>query len=154
MPGLFTLTRFPSYLFNDVTYESPKVPTLYTALTSGASATSADSYEKSSNPFVLGHNEVVELVLYNKHMTNHPFHLHGHHFQAVWRSAPGGGDLPNGILPDDNLKQRPIRRDTLVVPNGGSAVLRFRADNPGTYESRKYAPMRVVALRRCNLAGT
>lgn len=132
----YLLINVISYMFNDITYESPKVPTLLTALTSGDLASNANTYERSSNSFVLGHNEVVEIVVYNKHMTNHPFHLHGHNFQVVWRSAPGGGDFPAGVLGEDDFNQRPTRLDVVVVPNGGSAVLRFRADNPGKYETR------------------
>jgi iron transport multicopper oxidase len=116
-----------------VTYETPQVPSLFTALTSGEAAASVATYGRTSNPFVLEHNQVVELILNNRHMINHPFHLHGHQFQAVWRSEPGGGDFPVGTLTEDDFNQNPVRRDTLVLPNGGSMVIRFRADNPGMY---------------------
>lgn len=83
------------------------------------------------NPWVLQRNQVIEVILYNRHMTNHPVHIHGHHFQAIWRSEPGGGDFPSSTMTDDDFRQIPVTRDTIVVPNGGSVVIRFRADNPG-----------------------
>jgi iron transport multicopper oxidase len=30
-------------------------------------------------------------------------------------------------------QENPVRRDTIVVPAGGSTTLRWRADNPGTW---------------------
>lgn len=32
-----------------------------------------------------------------------------------------------------NVPLTPIRRDTVVVESGGHVVLRYRADNPGTW---------------------
>ncbi|KIW16503.1 hypothetical protein PV08_06558 [Exophiala spinifera] len=121
------------YFFNDIAYASPEVPTLYTALTSGDSAAHFATYGMSSNPWVLERDQVIEVILYNRHMTNHPVHLHGHHFQAVWRSAPGAGDFSSSTVTDDAFIQLPVQRDTIVVPNGGSVVIRFRADNPGVW---------------------
>ncbi|KAL2427376.1 Iron transport multicopper oxidase fetC [Exophiala dermatitidis] len=121
------------YTFNGNGYRHPEVPSLYTALTSGDLATNPDVYGKSTNAFVLEHNQVVEIEIYNRHMTNHPFHLHGHHFQAVWRSPPGGGAYDASRLSDADFHQTPIRRDTIVLPAGSGAVLRFRADNPGVW---------------------
>ncbi|KAJ9637415.1 hypothetical protein H2204_004839 [Knufia peltigerae] len=121
------------YFFNDIAYSSPEVPTLYTALTSGESAAHFATYGMPCNPWVLQRNQVIEVILYNRHMTNHPVHIHGHHFQAIWRSEPGGGDFPSSTMTDDDFRQIPVTRDTIVVPNGGSVVIRFRADNPGVW---------------------
>lgn len=54
-----------SAFFNDVTYVSPKVPTLYTVLSTGANATDAVIYGSNTNAFVLAQNQVVEIVLNN-----------------------------------------------------------------------------------------
>lgn len=64
-------------------------------------------------------------------MGRHPFHLHGHHFQAVFQSKRGDGLFKDKGLTENDLPQTPIRRDTLVVNPGGSIVVRFRANNPG-----------------------
>jgi iron transport multicopper oxidase len=54
-----------SAFFNDVTYVAPKVPTLYTALSTGPNATNPVIYGSNTNSFILGANEVVEIVLNN-----------------------------------------------------------------------------------------
>ncbi|KAK4960852.1 hypothetical protein LTR66_012835 [Elasticomyces elasticus] len=121
--------------FNDITYIRPRVPTLYTALTSGNLATDPTVYGLSTNPIILGHNEVVELVLNNHDPGKHPFHLHGHTFQVLSRSEEEAGDwdaqsLRNGSI---TFPTSPMRRDTLVVKPNGNFVIRFRSDNPGVW---------------------
>jgi FtsP/CotA-like multicopper oxidase with cupredoxin domain len=102
----------------------------------------------------LGHT--IQLVLAN--MGNHaygmhPIHLHGHSFHVLRIGFPPH-DPVTGLMTGQNsdifctantscalaqwakgrppLKlQRPVRKDTIVVPPGGYAVVRFVADNPG-----------------------
>ncbi|KAI4122979.1 MAG: hypothetical protein LQ338_005513 [Usnochroma carphineum] len=115
--------------FNDNTYVRPKVPTLYSALTSGNLATKAEIYGRNTNAFVLEKNQIVEIVLNNMDPGKHPFHLHGHAFQAVVRSAEEAGVyVRNETFPDI-----PMRRDTFMVHPNGNIVLRFKADNPGIW---------------------
>ncbi|GAD93451.1 multicopper oxidase [Paecilomyces variotii No. 5] len=121
------------WLLNDISYAPPEVPTLYTALTSGADAANETIYATSTNPFVLEKDSIVELIVNNEHMGRHPFHLHGHHFQAVFQSKHGDGLFIEQGLTEDDLPRTPIRRDTLVVNPGGSIVVRFRANNPGIW---------------------
>lgn len=64
-----------SAFFNDITYVKPKVPSLYTALSSGELATNPAIYGSNTNPFILNHNEVIEIVLNNLDPGKHPFHL-------------------------------------------------------------------------------
>ncbi|KAK7535199.1 iron transport multicopper oxidase-like protein FET3 [Phyllosticta citribraziliensis] len=115
--------------FNDVTYVAPKVPTLYTALTSGNFSTNALIYGNNTNAFVLKEGETVEIILNNNDPGKHPFHLHGHAFQAVVRSAEGAGNFAN----NETVPEVPMRRDTFHVRPNGNIVLRFRADNPGVW---------------------
>lgn len=128
-----------SAFFNDVTYVSPKVPTLYTVLSTGPNATDPTIYGSNTNAFVLAQNEVVEIVLNNDDPGKHPFHLHGHVFQVVTRSADDAGFYDPGNAPDPH--PTPMRRDTILVRPNGHIVLRFRSDNPGksTFE---YGDMR------------
>lgn len=116
--------------FNDITYVSPKVPTLYTTLTSGNLSEEAGIYGDNTNAFFLEKGQVVELVLNNNDPGKHPFHLHGHNFQAVYRGADNEGpyDPTNATL-----SPVPMRRDTLMVNPGGNFVIRFVADNPGIW---------------------
>ncbi|KAI8932891.1 hypothetical protein NX059_010368 [Plenodomus lindquistii] len=117
--------------FNDVTYVQPKVPTLYSVLSTGANATNPVIYGSNTNAFVLAQNEVVEIVLNNNDPGKHPFHLHGHAFQVVTRSEDEAGayDPANTTIPSTT----PMRRDTVLVRPNGHIVLRFQSDNPGVW---------------------
>lgn len=118
----------PSAFFNDNTYVSQKVPSLFTAISTGATATNPKIYG-NVNAFILKKNQVVEIVLNSDDPGKHPFHLHGHAFQAVIRSEEEAGHYANnGTFPEV-----PMRRDTFMVRPNGHIVLRFRADNPDMF---------------------
>lgn len=119
--------------FNNITYKSPKVPTLYTALSSGETANNALVYGSHTHSFVLQKGEVVQLVVDNADTGKHPFHLHGHAFQAVWRSEEDAGPFAESNATEADFAPTPMRRDTFVLPPQGNIVLRFRADNPGVW---------------------
>lgn len=131
-------------MLNEITYTSPKVPSVYTAVSAGSNV-SLDSviYGTYTNPVVLEHNQVVEIVINNQDSGSHPFHLHGHTFQVLDRQPGYGADFASladatvGLTYDANnhtaFPASPIRRDTIVVPPMGYVVLRFVADNPGVW---------------------
>jgi iron transport multicopper oxidase len=120
-----------SAFFNNITYTSPKVPTLYTVMSSGADAANAAIYGEYTHPFVLEKDQVVQIIVNNNDVGKHPFHLHGHNFQAIWRSDEDAGNyIPTS---DPDFPQTPMRRDTFTVHPHGNIVLRFRADNPGVW---------------------
>ncbi|KAI4623291.1 hypothetical protein J4E83_004684 [Alternaria metachromatica] len=136
--------------FNDVTYVSPKVPTLYTVLSTGPNATNPTIYGSNTNAFVLAQNEIVEIVLNNDDPGKHPFHLHGHAFQVVTRSEDDAGfyDPTNTTTPPST----PMRRDTVLVRPNGHIVLRFRSDNPGksltpTHHQDQHSHHNVISAR-------
>ncbi|RCI17106.1 hypothetical protein L249_2344 [Ophiocordyceps polyrhachis-furcata BCC 54312] len=118
--------------FGQVTYAAPKVPSLYTALSAGDLASNPAVYGEYTQPFVLEKGDVVQVVVNNLDPGRHPFHLHGHNFQALYRAPEENGTFVKedaaGRLPDV-----PMRRDTLVVWPNSHIVLRFRADNPGVW---------------------
>jgi iron transport multicopper oxidase len=60
-------------------------------------------------------------------------HLHGHEFQVVNKAMDSESDDPMENPPLVEGQENPVRRDTIVVPAGGSTTLRWRADNPGTW---------------------
>lgn len=64
-----------SAFFNNVTYVSPKVPTLYSVMSTGEDAANAAVYGEFSHPFVLDHQQIVEIVVNN----------HGEHSQVSHR---------------------------------------------------------------------
>jgi len=112
-------------MFNNVNYKPPELPSLFTAVSAGEKAVDAGTYGESTQTFVLERGQVVEVIVQNNHMLNHPVHLHGHNFQITHRS--GGG------INDTHVAQNPLRRDTIVVNGLGALKFRFRADNPGVW---------------------
>lgn len=88
----------------------------------------------------LGH--VVELVLINNGFTMnsmHPMHLHGQYFRVVALEKIGSSLSTAQVKQmDEDGKitrklHRPILKDTITVPDGGFAIIRFHATNPGMW---------------------
>ncbi|SPN97749.1 related to Conidial Pigment Biosynthesis protein brown1 [Cephalotrichum gorgonifer] len=114
---------------NGSPFVNPKVPTLYTAATTGEHNTNETVYGPV-HPFIVSSGDIVDIVVNNHDVGVHPFHLHGHHFQVLTRPFTGAGDWSGS---SDELNKRPPRRDTVSVYGNSHAVLRFEADNPGVY---------------------
>ena len=117
--------------FNNITYSAPKVPTLYTALSAGDDAMNPQVYGEYTHPFVLKKDEIVQIRLNNLDAGRHPFHLHGHQFQAIYRGPEESGIFEDSGVTEKDFPKMPMRRDTLVVWPDANFVLRFKADNPG-----------------------
>ena len=109
-------------------YIAPKVPTLFTALTTGHDALNPKVYGDGVNPFVLESGQIVQIVVNNLDTGAHPFHFHGHVFQVVARTDTQPWDGNTTHLPTV-----PMKRDTMKVAAGGAIVLRFQANNPGVF---------------------
>ena len=60
-------------------------------------------------------------------------HLHGHKFWIVGRSQNYSSTDPTLNPPIVEGQKNPMRRDTIVIPAGNSATLRFVANNPGAW---------------------
>ncbi|KAF4470013.1 Iron transport multicopper oxidase FET3 [Fusarium albosuccineum] len=119
--------------FNNITYTGAKVPTLYTVLNAGEDATDASVYGTYTHSTVLKKNEIVQLVVNNLDSGRHPFHLHGHAFQSIYRSEEEAGTWEDVQVSEKDLPKTPMRRDTLVIYPNGNIVMRFKADNPGVW---------------------
>ncbi|CCC13667.1 unnamed protein product [Sordaria macrospora k-hell] len=122
--------------FNNITYVSPLVPTLYTVLSSPNTSEITNNpsiYGTYTHPYILPHNSINQLVLNNLDTGRHPFHLHGHNFQILHRSGADEGPWSRSANNSAYNHKAPMRRDTLVVEPNGNAVLRFKADNPGVW---------------------
>ncbi|KAG2415820.1 iron transport multicopper oxidase FET3 precursor [Aspergillus terreus] len=117
--------------FNGITYVMPKVPTLYSVLSTGSAASDPAIYGTNTHAFVLQKGDIIDIVLNNDDTGKHPFHLHGHAFQVISRSAENAGHY--NASNHTAFPQTPMRRDTLYVLGGGHFVVRFRADNPGVW---------------------
>lgn len=85
-------------------------------------------------------NDIVELVLISDGVHgpgNHPMHLHGHRFYVLGMDKLGASITRAEVEALDargklqrNLRN-PIQKDTVLVPDGGYTIVRFRASNPG-----------------------
>ena len=128
------------FAINNSTYIDPKVPTLYSVLTTGQHATNSATYGKSTNPYIIDYNDIVEIVVNNFDTGGHPIHMHGHNFQMVQRSGVGAG-VYSGT--PKNAPATPVRRDVMKVNQGGYLVYRFVADNPDKSPILLCFPMRV-----------
>jgi laccase len=88
---------------------------------------------KGTKVKTLRYNETVEVVLQNTAILgaeNHPVHLHGFNFFLL---AQGTGNFnAHRHVRAYNLVN-PQQRNTVAVPAGGWAVIRFTADNPGVW---------------------
>lgn len=88
---------------------------------------------KSTKVKTLKFNCTVEIVLQNTAILgteNHPIHIHGFNFHIL---AQGFGNYnPTRDEPKFNFVNPQIR-NTVSVPVGGWAVIRFQANNPGWF---------------------
>ncbi|KAL2023155.1 hypothetical protein VTK56DRAFT_3761 [Thermocarpiscus australiensis] len=125
----FDQNGYPRACFNNLTYITQSVPTLYSAATTGDSNTDPVIYGQV-NPFIVDYGDTVQIVINNMDGATHPFHLHGHHFQVLDRPRSGTGNWPGR---DTNYAATPPMRDTVTVMANSHAVLRFQAKNPGVW---------------------
>jgi iron transport multicopper oxidase len=129
-------------LLNNISYTAPKIPTIFSVLSSGSLASNSLVYGEFTHPLVLNHNDVVQVILNNNDGGSHPFHLHGHAFQVIDRapsygssfySYADGSPVPYDASNHTAFPPYPARRDTFVLPPQGYFVIRFVADNPGVW---------------------
>ncbi|KAG0092199.1 hypothetical protein BGZ93_005354 [Podila epicladia] len=109
---------------NDITYAAdPWNPTLMQNLKDVV------QYDVAQHVMTIDKRDsIVQIILDNSLVGQHPFHLHGHVFQVV---AQGEGLYEEGKSQLSAVN--PIRRDTVTVPRKGYTVIRFKADNPGVW---------------------
>ncbi|KAM0148539.1 hypothetical protein ACHAQE_003670 [Botrytis cinerea] len=123
----------PYAFFNNITYVSPKVPTLYSVMSAGEDAVNSAVYGEFTHSFVLDHQQTIEIVVNNLDSGKHPFHLHGHNFQVIQRSDEDAGTFDSTNTTETSYPAVPMRRDTVVLRPTGYLVLRFQSDNPGVW---------------------
>uniref|UniRef100_A0ACD5YHY0 Uncharacterized protein n=1 Tax=Avena sativa TaxID=4498 RepID=A0ACD5YHY0_AVESA len=116
------------------TRDFPDTPPVVFDYTSDASDNATMQYTtKSTRVKTLRYNQTVEMVLQNTRLIakeSHPMHLHGFNFFVLAQSF-GNYDEATAV-PQFNLVN-PQERNTIAVPTGGWAVIRFVADNPGIW---------------------
>ncbi|KAK4688038.1 iron transport multicopper oxidase, partial [Tremellales sp. Uapishka_1] len=119
--------------FNNITYQMPTVPTMFTALTMGNDSLNDKVYGAQTNGFAYEHMKQIQLDVYNWDAGFHPFHLHGHEFQVLYKSfdVTSNDTTINPVFDPD--QENPSRRDTITIPPGGMVRVSWRADNPGAW---------------------
>ncbi|KAH9672674.1 Laccase-7 [Citrus sinensis] len=88
---------------------------------------------KRTSVKTLKFNSTVEMILQNTALVvleNHPMHVHGFDFHVL---AQGFGNFDAARDRQKFNLVNPQRRNTIAVPVGGWAVIRFRANNPGVW---------------------
>ena len=86
---------------------------------------------KATKVKTLKYNSTVEIVLQNTAFVaieNHPIHIHGFNFHVL---AQGFGNYDSVNDQGKFNFVNPQTRNTIAVPVGGWAVIRFQANNPG-----------------------
>ncbi|KAG4442994.1 hypothetical protein IFR05_001525 [Cadophora sp. M221] len=119
----------PRTYFNNITYIHQKVPSFFTAISTGSSNTNPLIYG-AINPFVVSKGQIVQITVNNLDGAIHPFHLHGHQFQVVERPSSGKGKYTGK---GRNFPSIPPKRDTYAIQANSYAVIRFQANNPGVW---------------------
>ncbi|XP_057847991.2 laccase-12-like [Cryptomeria japonica] len=82
---------------------------------------------------LLKYNSRVQIVFQNTGIVtiqNHPIHLHGHDFYVV---GQGFGNYNSQTDPVNFNLEDPQMLNTVGVPTGGWAAIRFTANNPGVW---------------------
>ena len=80
--------------------------------------------------------EVMEMVINNYDVGQHPIHLHGRRFYVMARGGKGvGAYSPNKFALNTKT---PYVRDTVTVEHNSFVVIRFADKNPGLWLLRKY----------------
>ncbi|XP_033745716.1 laccase-3-like [Pecten maximus] len=123
----------------------------------------SDKLCQCSHSLNLNHNDVVQLVILNMGVGtgwSHPVHLHGYTFYVLKMGYATYNETTARFIsqnPDINCRgnfcndatwsdpswladdvpglelSNPPRKDTLIIPSGGYAVIRIKADNPGIW---------------------
>jgi laccase len=89
--------------------------------------------EKGTKVKKVKYNSTVQMVLQNTAVIgseNHPLHLHGFNFFVL---AQGLGNFNESSAVKSYNLVNPQVRNTVAVPAGGWAVIRFVANNPGKH---------------------
>ncbi|XP_072954584.1 laccase-25-like [Typha angustifolia] len=115
------------------TQDFPDKPRVFFDFTSGSMKPSLLSTAKGTKVKRVRYGAAVEAVLQNTAILgaeNHPLHLHGFNFYVI---AQGFGNYDKSTAVESYNLVDPQKRNTIAVPAGGWAVIRFVANNPGLW---------------------
>ncbi|XP_050578730.1 uncharacterized protein LOC126916710 [Bombus affinis] len=148
----FTANDYSQLLstFGNISYETPAAP-LLTQRSSYQTVCKKNVQNDCTEPCTCSQiihtrlNNVVELVIYDEIPLDglyHPFHLHGYEFRVFSMGDFGDNRNVSTADIDEVIEQHterlqngeytnPPGKDTVKIPMGGYAIVRFKADNPG-----------------------
>ncbi|XP_076653957.1 uncharacterized protein LOC143359705 [Halictus rubicundus] len=137
-------------MFNNITYETPASPLIsdfrsYQTVCKPNQLSTCNEPCTCTQVIPVPYRAVVELMIYDSNQLeglHHPFHLHGYTFQVFGLGTlKTTGNITEAeigeVLNDhtrrlkEGLYKNPPSKDTVKIPQGGFAIIRFRADNPG-----------------------
>ncbi|XP_076289574.1 uncharacterized protein LOC143213521 [Lasioglossum baleicum] len=137
-------------MFNDISFETPSSPLIsdfrsYRTVCKQNELSTCHQPCTCTQVIPAKYGAVVELVIYDSNQLEglyHPFHLHGHSFQVFGLGTlKTTGNITRAemgqVLQDhrrrlkEGLYKNPPSKDTVKIPQGGFAIIRFKADNPG-----------------------
>ncbi|XP_077233385.1 laccase-6-like [Tasmannia lanceolata] len=132
-PTVSLLQAYYNHLNGYYTVDFPDKPAkMYDFVNEAPNNFGVDTQPSVGTPLsVLEYGWNVQLILQGTGTVspeNHPIHLHGFSFYVL---GSGIGNF-NPSTMDLNLVDPPYR-NTIGVPSGGWAVIRFKADNPGIW---------------------
>ncbi|CAM0912379.1 unnamed protein product [Alopecurus aequalis] len=113
--------------------DRPPVMFNFTSASASSNNMSVMLTSKGTRVKTLRFNTTVEVVLQNTAILGsetHPLHLHGVNFYVL---AQGVGNFDARTAVRSYNLANPQQRNTVAVPAGGWAVIRFTADNPGVW---------------------
>ncbi|KAL8783319.1 MAG: hypothetical protein Q9195_009427 [Heterodermia aff. obscurata] len=130
----------------------PALPSLFSALQGGLTDTellNATRYDgdkvNKGHTIMLPDASAPHWFILRSAISDHPMHLHGHHFQILaklperWYDASATDLLKEVTSPHEANRafpidlQNPPKRDTLLVEKGITYVIAIKPDNPGVW---------------------
>lgn len=111
---------------NNISFQNPINP----ALLSSCEGKDPSNGNIFTQYFDINNQDIIDIIINNIGTQTHPIHLHGHHFWVLGTGKKNAGLFSN--YSELNVID-PVKRDTIQINELSWLVLRFKADNPGTW---------------------
>ncbi|KAI5074458.1 hypothetical protein GOP47_0010419 [Adiantum capillus-veneris] len=132
LPQISLLQAYYNHLNNTYEEDFPDFPP-YVFNYTGIAASEIAVSTLGTKVKVLEFGKSVQIVFQDTHSLgyeSHPIHLHGQNFFIV---GEGFGNYNASLHPSTFNLQNPPSRNTVAVPSGGWAAVRFTTTNPGVW---------------------
>lgn len=105
------------------------------------------------NPLIYTKGEVVDIIFNNYDQGQHPIHINGHNFFVMYSGPKNSNEFitdVNSVYTFEYNKNAPIR-DVATLNGNSVMVIRFIADNPGTWVVHDQIEWHQIAGLRASL---